>query len=140
MNYHAASEVLKRGDSKRGDAVLRNYPNDHSYFVMWAKAGLTKRVSIPVDIINDIVCYEKVTSSNQIQLGDHLLQHLNSPPNQKHLMVTEHIGDSKFKVIIFQQGCIQEQVEDIQGDYYIIKYQSDLVLSLKMQSSELGTR
>ena len=139
-----ASEVLKRGDSKHGDAVLRNYPNDHSYFVMWAKAGLTKRVSIPVDIMNDIVCYEKVTSSNQIQLGDHLLQHLNSPPNQKHLMVTEHIGDSKFKVIIFQQGCIQEQVEDIQGDYYIIKYQSDLVLSpedaIKRARDQIGPK
>ena len=123
------SEVLIRGESKRGDAVLRKYPSDHSYFVMWAKAGLSKCVSIPLDIKHDISCYEKVTSSDQIQMGDHLLQHVSNPPNQRHLLVTEHISDSKFKVISLQQGSIQERVEELQGEFYIIKYQSDLLLS-----------
>jgi hypothetical protein len=139
-----ASEVLMRGESKLGDTVSRNYPNDHSYFVMWAKAGLTKRVSIPMDTKNDIVCYEKVTSSHQIQMSDHILQQLNDPPNLRHLMVTEHIGDSKLNVITFQQGSIREQVEELQGEYYIVKYQSDSLLSpedaIKQARDQIGPK
>ena len=133
------SKTLTRGKSKLGDTILKSYPNDHSYFVTWAKAGVTKQVSIPMDIMNGR-CYEKVASSDQIQIGDHLLQHLNNPPNQRHLMVTEYVSDSKFKVIFFQQGSIQEQVEELQGEYYIIKYQNEVVLPFKDAVKQVRTQ
>ena len=139
-----ASEALMRGESKRGDIVLRNYPNDHSYFVMWAKAGLTRSVSIPADTKNEIVCYEKVTASDQIQMSDHILQHLSDPRNLRHLIVTEHVGDFKFNVITLQQGSIQEKVEELQGEYFIIKYQSDSLLSpedaIKQARDQIGPK
>ena len=138
------SETLMRGKSKHGDAVLRSYPNDHSSFVMWARAGQTKHISIPVDIMNNIICYEKVTSYGQVQVGDHLLQHLNNPPSQTHFMVTEHVSNSKFRVILFQQGSVQEQVKELHGEHYIIKYQEDLLLSsedaIKRARNQIGQK
>ena len=147
INYSDAlptSEALMRGKSKHGDAVLKSYPSDHSYFVMWAKTGQTKCVTIPADITSNIVCYEKVTSSGQVQVGDHLLQHLNDPPNQRHLMVIEYASNSKFKVIFFHQGNVQERVEELHGENYIIKYQSDLLLStedaIKRARNQIGQK
>ncbi len=139
------SETLIRGKSQVGDTILKSYPNDHSHFVTWAKTGVTKQVSIPVDTKHSR-CYEKVTSYDKIQIGDHLLQHLimNSSPSQRHLMITEHIRDWKFKVIYFKQGSIQEETEEIQGEYYIIKYQKELLLpsqdAVKRGRAQIGPK
>lgn len=43
-------------------------------------------------------------------------------------MVTEHICGLRYKVIFFKKGSIQEEVEELQGEYYIVKYQKELLL------------
>ena len=123
-------EALLRGKSKQGEEVLRNHPTDHSQFVMWAKTGQISSVSIPSKIATSRH-YEKIASSNQIQIGSHLLQHVENsiePTHQRHLIVTECVNQSNFKVISCQRGFICEQVEELKGELYNIKYPSDLVL------------
>ena len=123
------SETLLRGESERGDLILRNNPIDHSYFVNWAKTGQIKSITLPEDVMNSR-CYEKVTCSSQIEVGDHLIQ-LEHPDehihvhNPRHLLVTECVDESKLKVIFCKLSCICERIEELKGELYIIRCRID---------------
>ena len=120
------SEVLLRGRSKQGEEILKNNPASHDKFVSWTKTGQFIPVKTPNVSIKR--CFEKIDAYSQIEIGCHLLQHIEKPGepvHQRHILVTEKLDQSKFKTVSCHRGLICEQVEEIMGEIYNIVYSRD---------------
>lgn len=124
------SEVLLRGKSKQGEEILKSNPACHENFVSWTKTGQFIPVQSPVNV-PIIRHYEKIEAHSQIEIGCHLLQHIEKPGevvHKRHLLVTEKVDPSKFKTVSCQHGLICEQVEEIIGEVYNIVYSRNQIL------------
>ena len=127
-NSLPTDEVLLRGNSKEGEEILKK---NNDQYVSWTKTGQVIPVKIPSDTSMKR-SYKKITSFSQVKTGSHLLQHIEKtgePVHQRHIVVTEQIGGSKFKVVSCHHGFVCEQVEELQGELYDVQYSSDQMLS-----------
>ena len=91
-----SSEVLARANSKAGNEILIQSTKD---FITWAKIG-KKGCSISFEELVPKLLYEQITSKDDIEVSDHLIQ------EQEHFIVTE-VG-SNLKIVACSCGLIKE--------------------------------
>ena len=121
--------VLERARSVTGRDILVACANPHC-FITWAKTG--KKLDMPEEFpekpslrITDIcpLRYEKIMSSDDIQIGDHLFtitKFIDYEVRRKHFLVSETVADTLFKVIYLSDvGYLKETKHEFNP--YILK-------------------
>ena len=113
-----SSEVLARAKSQKGNEIVKQSTKD---LITWAKIG-RKFISISTEDLIPKLLYEQISSMDDIQVADHLIQ------DQEHFIVTE-IG-SNFKVVTCSHGLIKEvdKVFDINEKIFRVVYPTTVTI------------
>ena len=120
-----AVHVFNRTHSAEGKQVFVENNEDYEYFITWAKTGTGMKIDIPEllakgDHICQLrpTCCEKLFSSNEIEVGDHLVEW--NAMYWIHMMVTESTSSTMFKVIYQHRGYVQEEIKALNPHKSII--------------------